>query len=654
MPEMVEGSLFTLGGLDAPWELVPEAVESKPADETLDLDVPDGLKLRPYQREGIESFFRDLKKGHDRQLIVLPTGCGKTFVFGTIARYIVNHGIKGDGIPGRVLILAHRGELLEQAQEELEGLGVQTVREQAGQRALNATLLGARVVVGSVQTMRGDRLAEWPKDYFDIVIVDEAHHAPAQSYQTILNHFTAAALYVTATPERGDEETLGVHLTYRYPLGKAMEEDYLCRLDVKRSSVKVDLRGIKTTGGDFNIGELEDRINAEMEPLCRGTKLRIGDRPTIVFTPDVSSARAFADMMHEVDILDECERLVSIGKYADTESAKPEAEMVIPRRTRAVWGSSPKHGVCTERDDILKDFKAGKFQVLCNCALLTEGYNHPPVSAIVLARPTKRAGLLMQMIGRGTRKSEKTGKKDCLVVDFGWVVKKGGLESPIGLFLQDEKDKKTREIAAELVESGKVTDPLEAVLQARKIRTEQIRKSAEHKAKQEELKRKREQREAKRIEREAKRLQKALEQKEEEEKRGLRVKASGRKGIKISGTGFDPVGVAARSKRVDEPEREFVGRKALSFEQIGKLRDLGIKPDTVFDPVVADATIAYWTERQQAGMASYKQIKHLSVLKTTDPVTGEVQRLYSQEAVLDMTSREASRILAPLFEKWRA
>lgn len=627
MPEQAVGSLFDLGGLDAPWVSplpeTPPVVE--PEETTLDLDVPDGLKLRPYQRAGIESFFRDLKAGHDRQLIVLPTGCGKTFVFGTIARYIVNHGIRGDGIPGRVLILAHRGELLEQAQAELEGLGVQTVREQAGQRALNATLLGARVVVASVATLRGDRLAEWPKDYFDIIIVDEAHHAPALSYQTILGHFTASALYVTATPERGDEETLGVHLTYRYPLATAMAEDYLCRLDVRRSNVKVDLREIKTTGGDFNIGELEDRISENLEPLCHATKDEIGDRPSIVFTPDVGSARAFADMLNQIGV-----------------------------SARAVWGSSPKHGVCTERDSTLADFKAGKFQVLCNCALLTEGYNHPPVSAIVLARPTKRSGLLMQMIGRGTRKSEKTGKKDCLVVDFGWVVKKGGLESPIGLFLQDEQDKKTREIASELVESGKVTDPLEAVLQARKIRSEQIRKSAEHKAKLEELKRKRAEREARRIEREAKRLQKALEKKEEEEKRGLRVKASGRKGIKISGTGFDPVGVAARSKRVDEPEREFTERKALSFDQINRLRDLGIKPDTVRDPKVADATIEYWSERQQAGMASYKQIKHLSVLKTTDPVTGEVQRTYGQEAVLDMTSREASRILAPLFDEWRA
>ena len=630
MPEIASGSLFDLGGLDAPWDVPsPAGLPEKSSPEPISLDVPGGLSLRPYQREAIESFFRDLKIGHDRQLIVLPTGCGKTFVFGTIARFVVTEGIKGDGIPGRVLILAHRGELLEQAQAELEALGVQTVREQAGQRALNATLLGARVVVASVATLKGDRLAEWPEDYFDIVIVDEAHHAPAASYQAILSHFKAPALYVTATPERGDEETLGVHLTYRFPLARAMSEDYLCRLDVRRSNVQVDLRGIKTTGGDFNVGELEDRISENLEPLCHAIKDEIGNRPTIVFTPDVGSARAFADMLNDP----------AFGISA-----------------RAVWGSSPKQGVCTDRDEILKDFKAGKFQVLCNCALLTEGYNHPPVSAIVLARPTKRSGLLMQMIGRGTRKSDKTGKTDCLVVDFGWVVKKGGLESPISLFLQDEKDKKTREIAAELVDSGKVTDPLEAVLEARKIRAEQIRKSAEHKARVEELRKKKQDRQRRKEEREAERIRKAIERKEEEEKkRGLRVKASGRKGtLKISGQGFDPVGVAARSKRVSEPEREIGERQSLSEWQATRLTDLGVKLDLIRDPKIADAVIEYWSERQSAGMASYKQTQLLSKERINDPVTGERVRRWTEDQILNFTSKEASRLISRFLAEKRA
>ena len=176
------------------------------------------MKLRPYQDEARKAVWEEWNSGRAKTLLVLPTGCGKTIVFSAIAEDSVRKG-------GRVLVLAHRGELLEQAADKImktTGLGCSV--EKAEQSCIGQWY---RVTVGSVQTlMRAKRLEQFSQDYFDTIIIDEAHHAISDSYQVILNHFNnAKVLGVTATPDRGDQKNLGKvfdSLAYEYTLPQAI------------------------------------------------------------------------------------------------------------------------------------------------------------------------------------------------------------------------------------------------------------------------------------------------------------------------------------------------------------------------------------------------------------------------------------------------
>lgn len=160
------------------------------------------MELRPYQQEAREAVEQEWEQGHDKTLLVLPTGCGKTIVFAKITEDRVRAG-------DRVLILAHRGELLEQAADKIgKATGLVCATEKAEESCLGSWY---RVTVGSVQTlMRPQRLSRFDPHYFDTIIIDEAHHAVSDSYGRILEHFgDARVLGVTATPDRGDMRNLG-------------------------------------------------------------------------------------------------------------------------------------------------------------------------------------------------------------------------------------------------------------------------------------------------------------------------------------------------------------------------------------------------------------------------------------------------------------
>ena len=159
------------------------------------------MELRPYQEEARQSIQEEWEKGNKRTLLVLPTGTGKTIVFSKVIEDRVKLG-------ERVLVLAHRGELLEQAADKLEkSTGLKTVTEKAQETSIGSWF---RVVVGSIQTlMREKRLKKFPKDFFDTIIIDEAHHCLSDSYQRVLEYFDANVLGVTATPDRGDMRNLG-------------------------------------------------------------------------------------------------------------------------------------------------------------------------------------------------------------------------------------------------------------------------------------------------------------------------------------------------------------------------------------------------------------------------------------------------------------
>ena len=356
------------------------------------------MELRPYQREAKEAVFENWDNGTRRTLLVLPTGCGKTIVFAKITEECVRNG-------DRVLILAHRGELLEQAADKIAkatGLGCAT--EKAEETCLGSWF---RIVVGSVQTMmREKRLGQFPEDYFDTIIIDEAHHCISDSYQRVLQHFPEAkVLGVTATPDRGDMRNLGSvfeSMAYEYTLPKAIKEGYLSPIKAVTIPLKVDLTGVGLQSGDFKVGDLGTALDPylhtiaeEMEGYCQGRK-------TVVFLPLVKTSQKFRDILNENGF-----------------------------RAAEVNGDSQ------DRAEILKDFESDRYNVLCNSMLLTEGWDCPSVDCIVVLRPTKVRSLYCQMVGRGTRLSP--GKDHLLLLDFLWHTERHELCHPAQLICESEE-----------------------------------------------------------------------------------------------------------------------------------------------------------------------------------------------------------------------
>ncbi|MGF6785674.1 superfamily II DNA or RNA helicase, partial [Aequitasia blattaphilus] len=226
------------------------------------------MKLRPYQEEAKNSIFEQWNLGIQKTLLVLPTGCGKTIVFAKVTEDCVRNG-------SRVLILAHRGELLDQAADKIQkstGLGCSTEKAEE-------TCLGSwyRITVGSVQSMmREKRLQRFEKDYFDTIIIDEAHHCVSDSYQRVLSHFSdAKVLGVTATPDRGDMRNLGQYfesLAYEYTLPKAIKEGYLSPIQAVTLPLKLDLSGVSMQSGDFKASDIGTALDPYLYQIAEEMK----------------------------------------------------------------------------------------------------------------------------------------------------------------------------------------------------------------------------------------------------------------------------------------------------------------------------------------------------------------------------------------------
>ena len=356
------------------------------------------MKLRPYQEETKNAVFAQWNDGNRRTLAVLPTGCGKTIVFAKVTEECVREG-------KRVLILAHRGELLDQAADKLfKTTGIRSSLENAESSCLDSWY---RVTVGSVQTlMREKRLAQFDPDYFDVIIIDEAHHCISDSYQRILEYFSSAnVLGVTATPDRGDMKNLGSvfeSLAYEYTLPKAIKEGYLSPIKAVTIPLKLDLTGVSTQAGDFKASDIDTALDPYLYQIAEEMKNYCKNRKTVVFLPLVKTSQKFREILNEKGFI-----------------------------------AAEVNGNSEDRAEILEDFDKGKYNVLCNSMLLTEGWDCPSVDCVIVLRPTKVRGLYCQMVGRGTRLCE--GKKDLLLLDFLWHTERHELCRPAHLICENEE-----------------------------------------------------------------------------------------------------------------------------------------------------------------------------------------------------------------------
>lgn len=379
--------------------------------------------LRPYQQQARDRIHAEWEAGRTRTLLVLPTGTGKTIVFASVAADQVRAG-------DRVLILAHRGELLEQAADKLQrSTGLVSAVEKAESTCLDSWF---RVVVGSVQTLqRTARLERFPQDYFGTIIIDEAHHAITDGYRRILDYFDRAkVLGVTATPDRGDMRNLGEvfdSLAFEYKLTDAIKEGYLCKIMAQTIPLKLDITSVTMSGGDYAVGDLGTALDPYLEQIAAEMAQRCTGRKTVVFLPLIKTSQKFRDLLNAHGF-----------------------------RAAEVNGQSD------DRRQVLADFEADKYNVLCNSMLLTEGWDCPSVDCVVVLRPTKVRSLYSQMVGRGTRLSP--GKTDLLLLDFLWMTDKHELCRPADLVCEDRTV--ARQMTENLAQTGCPEDIEEAAVQA--------------------------------------------------------------------------------------------------------------------------------------------------------------------------------------------
>lgn len=369
------------------------------------------MKLRDYQQGAREAIQKEWDKGVKKTLLVLPTGTGKTIVF---SKVIEDRVKKGE----RVLVLAHRGELLDQAADKLEkSTGLKCATEKAEQTSIGSWF---RVVVGSVQTLQRDkRLNQFNKDFFNTIVIDEAHHCISDGYQRVLNYFDQAnVLGVTATPDRGDMRDLGTYfesLAYEYTLPKAIKSGYLSPIKALTIPLKLDLSAVGQQAGDFKSSDLGTALDPYLESIADEMWNNAKNRKIVVFLPLVKTSQKFMEILNAKGF-----------------------------RAAEVNGESK------DRAEILEDFENDKYNVLCNSMLLTEGWDCPSVDCVVVLRPTKVRSLYSQMVGRGTRLFP--GKTELLLLDFLWHTERHELCHPAHLIA--ENDEVAQAMTKQIEEAG--------------------------------------------------------------------------------------------------------------------------------------------------------------------------------------------------------
>ena len=367
------------------------------------------MNLRPYQSAASDAIFKEWQE-NDSTLVVMPTGGGKTVLFADVIRRV---------FPKRALVLAHREELIFQARDKIQRVTGLSADVEMGEYRAEGGLFGqARVVVSTIQTQcsggdGGGRMAKFDPQRFGVLIIDEAHHATSPSYRRVIDYYRTnpalKVLGVTATPDRADEEALGQvfqSVAFDYEVLDAIHDGWLVPIEQQMIHVEgLDYSSIRTTAGDLNGGDLAAVMEAEknLQQMASASLTIIGQRRALVFTSSVKAAEMTAEIFNR------------------------------HRGGMAAWvcGKTDRE----ERRRVLAEFAAGKIQLVCNCGVLTEGFDDPGVEVVIMGRPTKSRSLYSQMVGRSTRPFPgvvdgpetaearraaiaASAKPSCLVVDF--------------------------------------------------------------------------------------------------------------------------------------------------------------------------------------------------------------------------------------------
>lgn len=373
------------------------------------------VEPRDYQEQAFEGIQQAECEGVQRPLVVHPTGTGKGVLMGMTALRRADRG--------RSLVLVHREEL---AQQFIEKLGWQAPELDTGIVKAGKNQVGASVVVGSVQTVHRDNrlreLIDSQRKYgkFATVLVDEAHHINAPTWNKTLtgvgsyNAFGPHTIGFTATPERDNGKTLGFwqRVVGYLSLREAIFRGFLVPiLPAEVIETKVDLAKVGKTGGDFSGGGLGQALEdtGAIPQIADAYAEKARDRKGVAFTPTVRTAHQLAEALRERGIAAE-----ALDGEVDDD----------------------------ERKAILWRLKTGETQVVCNCGVLTEGFDEPSISCVVIARPTKFHGLYVQMVGRGTRVSP--GKQNLLILDVVGATRRHELVGymDLGLDVDDDRSKK--------------------------------------------------------------------------------------------------------------------------------------------------------------------------------------------------------------------
>lgn len=340
------------------------------------------IRLRDYQLECLEAVSTEFSKGISRQLIVLPTGSGKTVVMGALAREVNK----------KTLLLAHREELIDQAVEKFKLIWPDV---DIGVCMADRNEINAQVVIASVQSAsRPKRLVRLQDQGFEVMMIDEAHHSASESYQNVINtlgfsgNSNKLLLGVTATPQRSDKLGLGdtfTHVTFSRSISTMIKAGYLSPVIGRKILTNFSLNGIRSNNGEFSITELAQIVNTPQRNAFIVSKFKeySGDRKAVAFCCDVKHCQDLSEAFNREGI-----------------------------KSSAVWGDMEGD----QRKAVLEHLKQGNIQVATSCGVLVEGFDEPSITCIVMARPTRSQGYYIQCVGRGLR--IWPGKLDCLVLDF--------------------------------------------------------------------------------------------------------------------------------------------------------------------------------------------------------------------------------------------